>query len=122
MDGKVWSKETTQLIVDYLFSKFKAKIPWFLKGIAKKILKTIIQLLNQYGDKVIPDRVDPLINTAIQSINSGNWDAAGQAIGVAADEIVTIKRIKGQHQTNAFIGVAMALTDLLKNTIEAKKK
>ena len=120
-DGKVWTKETTQLIVDYLYSRFKEKIPWYLKSISKVILKTVIQFANKFGDKHIPDKVDPLINTAIVAISEKHWDTAGQAIGLAADELVSIKRISGQHKKNAFVAVTMALTDLLKSTIEEKK-
>lgn len=120
-DGKVWTKETTQLIVDYLFSLFSGKIPWYLRAIAKIVMKTIIQFANKFGDKHIPDRVDPLINSAIVAIHNKQWNTAGQAIGLAGDELVKIKRISGQHKKNAFVAVAMALTDMLKDTIDQEK-
>lgn len=121
MDGKFLSKVTKALIVSFLLGLFIKKIPWYLRKIVKVVVPIVINVIDKYADKVIPDKIDPLINMAITAIDKGDYDKAGQATGVALDMLVEIQNVSGIKKRNAFVTGAQLLFDLIDEKIKLKK-
>ena len=122
MDGKFLSKETKALIVAFLIGLFIKKIPWIFRGIAKAIVSAVINIADKYADKVIPDKIDPLVNAAITAIDEGNYDKAGQATGIALDMLIKIQNVNGITKRNAFVTGMQLLFDLIDEKIKLKNK
>lgn len=122
MDGKFLTKETTDLVVKLIFSLFKAKIPWFFRGIAKQVLQVGIKLLNKGADKIIPDKADAFVNLAIQSGNKGDWDAAAIFIAKAENVIIDLPHLTESQEEKFFAANTNTLVQGIKSWIENKKK
>lgn len=121
MDGKVLNDKTKELIIGFIVSLFGRKIKWYVRAIIRPVLRLVINFADGYGDRVIPDEVDSLINISILAINDNEFDRAGQAIGQAIDKMVIIQGTNDIIQRNAIISGAMFVMDLIRGHIEKKK-
>lgn len=81
-----------------------------------------INIADKYADKVIPDKIDPLVNTAILAIDEKDFTKAGQATGIALDMLVQIQNVNGIKKRNAFVTGMQLLFDLIDNKIKSNKK
>ena len=121
MDGKFLTTETKKLAVAFLLSLFVKNISWIFRGIAKTGVSLVINIADKYADKVVPDRIDPLINIALTSLNDGNLDKAGQATGTALGMLVEIQNVSGIKKRNAFVTATQLLFDFIDGKIKEKK-
>ena len=120
-DGTVWKSSTTDLLVDIISKAVKPKVPFLARGLVKPAVKIAIKTVNKYSDKVVPDKVDTLVNDAIVKASEKDWDGAAECIGLAGDMLVDIPQIDDEHERQLFVIIAQALVQGVKTYIESKK-
>lgn len=120
-DGKIFTKETTDLIVKAISDGLSKKVPFFARPLLKPAVKIAVNTLSKYGDKVIPDKVDDLINEAITLGFAKDFDGAAEAIGEAGDMLVNIPGIDDEHEKKLFISIAQAIVNGIETWIKNKK-
>lgn len=121
-DGKVWTKETVDILVGFTYERIKAKLPGWLKllGIVKPVLRIALNMLNKYADKVIPDEVDVYINSGILKIKDGDYKGASDDFATAENTLVDIPFLDEQNEQKAFANVNMAIIEFCKGLIRDK--
>lgn len=122
MNGKFLTKETTGLVVDVINESVNNKVPFFLRPLVKPALNVGMNLFNKYADKIIPDKIDALINSSITKAHAGDWNGAAKDIGIAGDSLVDIKFINDENEEKLFVSIAQSLVQGIKTWIESKKK
>lgn len=120
-DGIIFTDKTTDLLVKLGNDNLRKKAPFFLRGLVKPALRIAINLVSKWGDKVVPDKVDVYINSAIDKGYSKDWDAAAIDVGMALAEIIELKRVDPEHEKNLFVSVAQAIINGVGNWIDSNK-
>ena len=121
-DGKVFTKDTNKLLVNWTGDAIKPHVPFLARGLVKPVLKIVFNLVSKFGDRIIPDRVDSYINEAITRANAKDWDGAGESIGVALETLAGAKADAGTAKRKFFINIGETLTSGIEFAIENKKK
>lgn len=118
MDGIFLSEETSKMVVDVIHDSVAKKVPFVIRGLVKPAIRIGMNMLNKYADQVIPDKIDGLINSAIQKANSGDWIGASVDIGEAGDALVDIKYLDDANERMLFVSIAQSLVQGIKTWIE----
>ncbi len=121
-DGKVFTNKTTDLLVKVGNDNLRKNVPFMLRGLVKPVLRICINMVSKWGDKVIPDKVDIYINSAVQKGYEKEWDEAAVDIGVALDALINIKTIDPEHERNMFVSIAQALVNGIEGWINNRGK
>lgn len=120
MDGKVFSSATDALLKDWIGGAIKPRIPFLLRGLVKPVIGIAINIFNTQADKIVPDRVDVYINGAINEINKGNYDMAGQFVGKGLDALA--EKLKGGSlKEKFFTNIGITIMSGIEYTIELRK-
>ena len=122
MDGKLFNNKVSDLFVELIFDQIKNKLPWYLKKIAKVLLGIAMGFVNKYGDKVIPDSIDPYLNEAAEKFKVGEIDAAVAALTNAENILVDIPELNETEEYSLLYGNTYTLIVNLKALIEKRKK
>jgi len=120
-DGKIWTKETTELLVDIAYDAFGKKVPFFLRGLVKPALRMIIKLINEKADKVVPDKIDTFVNDAIVKASNKDFEGAATDIALAGDLLVDIPVLDNEQEKKLFITIATAIVQAVENWIASKR-
>jgi hypothetical protein len=116
MDGKFLTKETNELISQFLFKLLNKKVPFFLRFVLKKLIGIVLSFAGKYADKVIPDKVDALINKAINQLFKKDYDNAAISIATVENIMIDIPRISEDYEQKAFLSSTEVLINLIKNS------
>jgi len=120
-DGKIWTKETTELLVDIAYDAFGKKVPFFLRGLVKPALRMAIKLINEKADKVVPDKIDTFVNDAIVKASNKDFEGAATDIALAGDLLVDIPVLDNEQEKKLFITIATAIVQAVENWIASKR-
>ena len=120
MDGKVFTKETKELIVNLADELVEA--PIYIEPFDGVAFRILVNLIDKYGDKVIPDEFDEAINDSVLLALAGEYEAAAAVIGEAIDAVVDIPYIEDDIEALVFIDGAKFLVRIIQHWIESKKK
>ncbi len=120
-DGRVWKKETTELLVGIISDAVKPKVPYVFRGLVKPAVNIAVKTLNEKASKFVPDKIDNLINDAIVAGAANDWDLASTNIGVAIDELVDIPLMDDEHEKQMMVSVVAAIANTIKAWIERKR-
>ena len=119
MDGKCFSDETKDLIVKVGDEAIKAGvIGELVDGLG---VRGLINIVDHYADKVIPDEFDSSINQVATLALNGDYV---ESIEVAEDVLTDLADLKIENPTVEIIvksGISL-LVGLLKDYIEKKKE
>ena len=121
MNNQFLTKETNDLVKDIIVEAVKPKVPFLLRALVSPSVGIVLNLVNKYADKVVPDSVDGYINIAIKEAHTGNYNLAAASIGKAADTLIDIPNVDDVHESNLFISIAQAIVQGVKVWIEKKK-
>lgn len=121
MDGQVFTKETKDLIVEVVVDLAKDKVSWYIKPFVKPAVKMAIDFVDLKADKIIPDKVDKLINEMITSALNGNFDKATVAASKASSQLIQLEKVESGVVQEAIVAVLKLIVALIKGWIEGKK-
>jgi hypothetical protein len=121
MDGKFLTKKTSNLVAELIFNALLKKLKWWMKPIARKLIKLVISFICKGADKIIPDSVDPLINLAINQSNNKDWDGAIDSLAKVENILIDIPGIDEKQEYKIFHSTTYAGVQNLKGWIENKK-
>ena len=85
-DGKIFSKETKELIVSV--GDDMIKLPFYAEPFDGPALRVLINFIDTKADKFIPDAIDEYINSGISLALNNNFDEASVQIGTALNKII----------------------------------
>ena len=119
---EVFSKSTASLLVRVITDAIKPHVVVLLRPLIKPAVGIGINVSNKFLGKFIPDEIDPLLNSAIQKANEGEWDSAAEDIGLAGNMLVDIPNVDDEHERKLFVSIAQAIVNGVKSWIENKKK
>ena len=122
MNGTVFTNETKALLKSIISDAIKTKVPVLIRPLIKPAVGIALNVLNNLGDKFIPDKVDYYINEAIVKANAKEWDNAAAAIGIAGDVLVDIPNVDDAHERNLFVTIAQAIVHGIRVWIEKKRE
>ena len=120
-DGQVFTPETKELIVDAAFDGLKPKVPFWLRPFLKPALKALLNFLDKQGDKIIPDKVDKLINLAIKLVIEGDYDGASYHAAEALNIVVDLPLIDEDTEHNMFRDAVRLIIRIIQDWIEKKR-
>jgi len=119
MDGKVFTKETKDLIVKV--GDDIIKLPFYAEPLDGPALRILINFIDTKADKFIPDNIDPIINSAITLALNGELDGASIEIGTAINLVVDIPLLDEDHEQKLFVDGTSFILSLINNWIQNKK-
>jgi len=120
MDGKVFTKETTNKLVKVISDLLN--LPFYLKWIATTVIKMALNFLNEKADKYVPDSIDPIINESINLTLSGDYDAASEKVGTALANVIDIPLLDEDDEHNLFVNAISFILRLVNKWINKKKE
>lgn len=119
MDGKVFSKETKDLIVKV--ADDVVKLPALIEPFDSMAFSILVNFIDKQGDKVIPDKFDGLINVTVALALNKQYEEAAAEAGSALDALIDIPYLDDEVEKLLFVDGAKFLVRLLQNWIEKKK-
>ena len=119
MDGKVFSKETKDLVVSVIDDV--VKVPVWAEPFDGIAFRVIINFIDKEGDKIIPDTFDANINAIIQKALSGGYEEAAAIAGEALDDLIDVPYLEDEIEKLVFVDGARFVVRLIQNWIEKKK-
>lgn len=120
MDGKVFTKETKKALVKMLDDLID--LPWYLEPLDAPGFNMLIGFIDKYGDKYIPDEIDPLINESIMAAMAGNYDLAAEKASTALNAVIDVPLIEEDQEQAVFLSGITFLINLIKSWVENKKQ
>lgn len=121
MDGKVFSKETEERIVFLVADAVKGKVPLIVRPLVKPAVGIVVGIVNKQLDKVIPDKIDGLLNEAFKYGDKDQWDLAADKVGEAADMLVDIPLVDDNKEKELFVSIAQVIVNAVKTWIDGRK-
>jgi len=120
MDGKVLTDETKDLIVKV--GDDVIKLPFWAEPFDGPALKWLITYVDKQGDKIIPDDIDPLINSAIKAGLEGDWDVAEVQIATALNKLVDIPLLDEDAEQSLLVNATKVIVDVIRMWIQKSKE
>ena len=120
MDGRVLTDETKDLIVKV--GDQAIKLPFWAEPFDGPVLNWLVNYVDKKGDKVIPDDIDPLINSAIKAGLGGDWDVAEVQIATAFNKLVDIPLLDEDAEQSLLKNATKVIVDVIKMWIEKSKE
>lgn len=120
-DGKVFSKETKELLVKAGSEVIKEKVPFYIKWFIPSVLRIVVNFIDTKADRFVPDSIDPLINEAILAGFGGNYELASIKAGSALNKVINIPLIEEDAEQVMFVEGVRFLISLIKDWIEKRK-
>lgn len=119
MDGKVLLKETKKNLRVVLEDAIKLGVVGEL--VDGPIIAGAINIVDHYGDKVIPDEYDPIINSACEKIIAKDYDGATVNLATIMNKLIDIPVLDEATEEVVFINGLRFLVSILQNYIQKKK-
>ena len=82
----------------------------------------MVNFVDKKGDKIIPDEIDPLINSSIQAGLSGDWETAEVQVGTALNKIIDIPLLGEDTEQSLIVNALKVIVDLIRVWITNSKK
>lgn len=120
MDGKVFSNETKKKVVKAIYEALK--LPFYLKPIVRPITRTLINIIDERGDKFIPDEFDAGINLSLSLAFEGRYEDAAATAGGIMDAHLDIKYLPDEVEALLFVDGARLFVRFILNWIQNMKK
>ena len=118
-DGKVFTDSTKDLIVKVVDDAIKlGVIGELIDGI---MLRGIVNVVDHYGDKFIPDDYDPEINEICELGLNGEYDEAAGKAGSLMNKLIDLPVMDEGTEEFVFVNGLKFLVSLLQNWIEKQK-
>lgn len=118
-DGKIFTQKTKSLIVKTAYSGIK--VPFWLKPFVKPAIKVALNFIEKQGDKIVPDKIDYLINNSISETINGNYDKASNQAGIALNMVIDIPMIDETTEHNLFSDGIRLIIRVIQDWIEKRK-
>lgn len=118
-DGQVFTKNTKKFLVIILCDTFKFK--GFLNLVRKRIFNIVVNMIDKFGDKYIPDKFDPKLNEIANLCGTGKWEEAALIVGRIANGKIKLPGSK-TYKTKTFENGTMFIASLIEEWIDKKKK
>ncbi len=119
-DGKVFTEETKELLIKTAVEGIK--VPFWAKPFLKPALRATLSFIEPKADKVVPDKIDPLINNAITATIEGDYDRASNQAAVALNMVVDIPLVGEVTEHQMFQDAVRLIIRVIQNWIEKKKR
>lgn len=100
MDGKFLTKETKDNLID-LFDDLTTLGIW--EVVERPAYSIILNQIDKYADKIVPDYLDAEINTVCNLIMDKQFDEAAIVAGEVIDSLVDIKRLTDEVEKLLFV-------------------
>jgi len=123
MDGKVFTAQTSDLIVKVADEGIK--LGFFadkVLNIDGMMVKMALRLIDHFGDKVIPDEYDPVINSICTKILNKDYDAARIELATLANKKIDIPILDEATEEMVFQSGFVFIMNLISNFLAKVKK
>jgi hypothetical protein len=119
-DGKFFTKETKDLIVNVVDDAVKlGVIGELVDGLAARGL---VNIVDHYGDKYVPDEYDATINEVATLALNGEYELAGGKAGELINDLVDIPMLDDSIEKLVFVDGLKFVVRLLQDYIEKKRE
>ena len=119
MDGKVFQKETKGKLVKMIDDAID--LPFYAEPFDGPAAKALVNWIDDFGDKHIPDEFDKHIDEAANLALDGKYEEAAAITGKIIDDNLDIKYISDDVEALLFVDGARFIVRFVQNWIEKKK-
>lgn len=119
MNGKVLTKETKVQIVKVLDDAIK--LPFYIEPFDAIALNTLLNLVDRYADKVVPDELDANLNAAIQLALGGEEEKAIEMVVSIANALVDIPLLDEDTEQEIGINAMKLIISFVKDWITKRR-
>lgn len=99
-DGKFLTDETKDVLVDVLDGLTKLGI---LEPLERPAYRIVLNQIDKYADKVVPDEFDELINSAAQLALNEEYEAAAGIVGQILDDLIDLEKVEDTTEALIFV-------------------
>ena len=117
-DGKFFTDETKDLIVDILDNLTKLGI---LEVLERPAYKIVLNQVDKYADKVVPDIYDDQINEVVTLALSEQYEEAAEKAGIIIDDLVDLEKVNDDIEKLVFVDGLKFIVRQIQLYIEKKK-
>lgn len=100
MDGKFFTNETKDLIVEVLD---ELKNWGILEPVEKPIYRIGLNQVDMYADKVVPDEYDAKINEVVRLALDNQFEEAAELAGEIIDDLVNLENVNDEIEKLVFV-------------------
>lgn len=120
MNGKVFSNQTKDNLVKVIDKAVKlGVIGELLDG---PMIRGTLNLIDHYGDKVVPDEYDEPINEIAQAIINEEYELAEELAGSLLNKLIDLPVLDENTEEAVFTNGIKFLVTLIINLINKKKQ
>lgn len=123
MDGKVFTEQTSDLIVKVADEGIK--MGFFADKVLNldgMMVKSALRLIDHFGDKVIPDDYDPVINSVCTKILNKDYDGARAELATLANKKIDIPILDEASEEMVFQSGFTFIMNLISNFLKKAKE
>jgi len=118
MDGKFLTKDTKKNIIEILDGLTNLGI---FEIVEKPAYTLILNQIDKYADKVVPDEYDNMINDISELALNGYYEKAAEKAGIIIDGLIDFEKVNDSIEKLVFVDGLKFIVRQIQFYIEKKK-